>query len=142
MGDRAITVLYTKDPIQSNLLHAVRERLCNDSTDLITALVGLGLLAFKSKGSYPAFVLEDLYALENVPDPTVAISINDSGDVRYYRFEKGGWAGCWTEYIVPKDCMYDEDLYNKWLEQARTITQKDEEIRRLKYEISVLKGKL
>ena len=38
--------------------------------------------------------------------------------------------------------MSNEDLYNKWLEQSRIATQKDAEIRRLKYEISVLKGKL
>lgn len=138
MGDRAITILYTKSPVQSNLLHSVREGLCNGSTDLITELVGLGLLAFKSKGSYPAFVLEDLCALENVPDPTIAVSINDSGEVRLYTFENGSW----TSYLNPDHPGVPEELYKAWLAQAATITQKDEEIRRLKYEISVLKGKL
>ncbi len=135
MGDRAITVFYVDSvrPIPLLFIDSLEEhgRLNQD-------LAGVGLLSLEHKGSYPGFVIEDLCCLEGVPDHTVAVGINDSGDVRYFQFENGSW----SISIVPTECMSDEDLYNKWLEQSRIATQKDAEIRRLKYEISVLKGKL
>lgn len=139
MGDRAIVIMCTPEKFSQKLLEDVVNSCCMFSEDMCKSMLGVGLLSFVTKGSYPEFVHPMLCALESVPEGTVAVSINDSGEVRHYVLEKGTWV---AYLFTANHPGIPEELYNKWLAQAATLTQKDEEIRRLKYEISVLKGKL
>lgn len=140
MGDHAIVIMRTQGMFPAGLIDAVIMSCCMFREDVCKTCISSGLISFVTKGSYPEFVASALFTItEGVPEGTQALSINDSGESRHYVFEKGSWK---VYLLTPDHPGIPEDLYKAWLAQAATLTQKDEEIRRLKYEISVLKGKL
>lgn len=132
MGDYAAAILYSPSRLEQKAVEELQEVFRTINLEYMY----VGLLILASKGNYPGFLLDDLCLLTHpLPNGTVVLSVNDSGEQHRYVYTDGGWTSELATKFVPEELVAENRTLKFTNESYRA------QIKSLSTELAVLKGK-